>query len=101
MKKQMKYYALFGSFVLLSAFTLLVQEKQVSGQVSSGGEALPGVDVSVQNSNAGTVTNMKGQYSISVGDDADTLVFSSLGYETQKVAIGGKESINVQLQESE
>jgi len=74
-------------------------QQTVSGQVTSGGEPLPGVDVSVQSTNQGTVTNMQGNYSLEVGSEADTLVFSSLGYQTQKLAIGNKNSINVQMQE--
>jgi hypothetical protein len=100
MSKQWKGLALVSIIFLLSAFAEPLQEKTVSGKVTSGGEALPGVDVSVQNSSRGTVTNMKGSFSISVGEKADTLVFSSLGYETRKVAIAGKSSVNVSLKET-
>jgi hypothetical protein len=84
----------------LVAFTS-AQQQTISGKVTSGGEALPGVDISVQGSNQGTVTNMQGNYSLQVSGEADSLVFSNLGYETKKVAIGSKTSINVQLEENE
>ncbi|WKN29664.1 carboxypeptidase-like regulatory domain-containing protein [Porifericola rhodea] len=74
-------------------------EATISGKVSSGGEPLPGVDVSVSGTNQGTVTNLEGKYSLEVGSNADTLIFSSLGYQTKKVAINGKNTINVQLSE--
>lgn len=90
---------------LMFAFALLAftsaQQQTISGKVTSGGEALPGVDISVQGSNKGTVTNMQGSYSLQISGEADTLVFSSLGYETKKVEIGAKSSINVQLVEDE
>lgn len=97
MKKILYTLPIFSMLLFLLAFH--APEATISGKVTSGGEALPGVDVSVQSSNQGTVTNMQGSYSLEVGADADTLVFSSLGYQTQKVAIGGKATINVQLRE--
>ncbi|WPP49256.1 carboxypeptidase-like regulatory domain-containing protein [Catalinimonas niigatensis] len=97
MKKLIYMLPTLGMLIFLLAFH--APEATISGKVTSGSEALPGVDVSVQGSNQGTVTNMQGNYSLEVGNDADTLVFSSLGYQTQKVAIGGKTTINIQLKE--
>lgn len=83
--------------LMLMAFSQ-APEQIVSGQVKSGGDPLPGVDVSVQGSNEGTVTNMKGEYSLQADAD-DTLVFSSLGYVNKKVAVSGKSTINVNMSE--
>lgn len=100
MKKSVNIYSIALVIVLIGIFAFtMIPEATISGKVSSGGDPLPGVDVSVQGSNQGTVTNMQGNYSLEVGGEADTLVFSSLGYRTQKINIGGKSTINVQLQE--
>lgn len=82
---------------MLMAFSQM-PEKDISGTVTSGGDPLPGVDVSVQGSNAGTVTNMKGEYSLQASA-GDTLIFSSLGYVDQKVAVSGRSTINVRMPE--
>ncbi|MDF9799443.1 hypothetical protein OKW21_004706 [Catalinimonas alkaloidigena] len=100
MKKSVGFFSVTFIAMLMAIFAFtMVPEATISGKVTSGGDPLPGVDVSVQSSNQGTVTNMQGNYSLEVGGEADTLVFSSLGYKTQKVAIGGRSTINVQLQE--
>ena len=70
----------------------------VSGKVTSGGESLPGVDVSIKGTGQGTVTNMQGEYNLEA-DKIDTLVFSSLGYTDKEVAVSGKNTIDVRMQE--
>ena len=73
----------------------------VSGKVtdSKSGEALPGVNVLVKGSMSGTVTDVNGKYSISVPDNSDTLVFSSIGYVTTEVALNGRSTIDIALNE--
>lgn len=74
------------------------EEKEISGKVTGfEGEPLPGVNVLVKNTNLGTVTNVNGEYSISVPDEATVLVFSSIGYQTMEVEIGGRSVINVEM----
>lgn len=84
----------------IAAAAITSQEIRVSGKVTAeGGEILSGVSVSVKGSRTGTTTDVNGNYSISVPDDA-VLVFSSVGYETQEVAVAGKTNISVILQQS-
>lgn len=71
----------------------------ISGTVTSDkGEALPGATVAVQGTNKGTVTDVNGRYSLSVPEGA-TLVFSYIGYETQRIAIAERSEINISLKE--
>ena len=76
-------------------------EVSVSGRVtsSSDGEALPGVNVVVKGTSTGTVTNVEGYYSISVPEDNDTLIFSSVGYLSEEVAVNGRSVVDVSLPE--
>ncbi len=84
----------------MSAAEISVQDLRVTGKVtSSTGEPLQGVSVSVKGSRTGTVTDAAGNFAITVPDDA-TLVFSSVGFETFEVAVAGKSSLNVTLQQS-
>ncbi len=73
-------------------------EKTISGIVTGEDqEPLPGVNIVVKNTTIGTVTDVNGNYRLTVADDAEILVFSSVGYTTQEVAIGNQSVINLQL----
>jgi len=73
-------------------------QQTISGKVTSGGDPLPGVDVSIKGANIGTVTNMQGMYNLEA-NKIDTLVFSSLGYKDKTIAAAGKSTINVRMEE--
>lgn len=97
---------IFKLFMILTSILLFnipatAQTKTVTGTVSDvNGEPLIGVNVMVkENKNAGTMTDIDGKYSISVGSN-QTLVFSYLGYVSQDVPAGGQSVINIVLKES-
>jgi TonB-linked SusC/RagA family outer membrane protein len=79
--------------------SLAVVEKTISGIVTSteNGESLPGVNVLAKGTTSGTVTDIDGNYRLTMGDEVSTLIFSSIGFETQEVQIGGRSVINVKL----
>jgi TonB-linked SusC/RagA family outer membrane protein len=62
------------------------------------GEPMTGVTVRVKNMNLGTVTDVKGHYSINANENA-TLVFSFVGYRTQEILVRNRSIINVIMQE--
>ena len=71
---------------------------QVRGRVTgTEGEALPGVNVLVQGTTVGTVANVDGYYQLALPRNAQSLVFSFVGYRSQEVPIYGGE-INVVLE---
>lgn len=74
------------------------QTKTVTGKVtaSDDGSAIPGVNISVKGTGAGTVTNSDGNFSISA-DDNSVLVFSFVGYASQEITVGSQTTINVSL----
>lgn len=82
--------------VMKSAFAVLV-----SGTVTSqaDGQTLPGVLIAVKNSGTGTVTDIDGKYSIEVPNESSILVFSSIGYLSQEVALNGRNIVDVALAE--
>ena len=83
---------------LFLSFSLQAQEMTVNGKVSSPEEGpLPGVNVLVKGTTTGTVTDIEGNYSISVPSEQSTLVFSSIGYTTEEVAVNGRSTINLEL----
>ncbi len=97
-----------GGFTLLTAFFLLshagafAQENTISGTVTSAddGSAVPGVNVLVKGTNQGTITDFDGQYRLSANADAQTLIFSFVGFATSEVDIAGRSTIDVSLQPS-
>jgi TonB-linked SusC/RagA family outer membrane protein len=65
------------------------QNVPVSGRVTDAkGEGLPGVTVLVKGTSIGTSTGADGSFSLSVPENS-TLVFSSIGYKNQEIAVTG------------
>ena len=77
----------------------IAQNVTVKGQVKDdAGEPIILANVLQLGTSNGTVTDMDGNYSISVPSNA-TLQFSFMGYQTQDVAVNGRTTINVTLSE--
>ena len=74
------------------------QQKTITGQVTDeNNESLPGVNVLVKNSTLGTVTDMDGNYRLNAPNDAETLVFSSIGYTTQEAPLDNRTVVDVSM----
>ncbi len=77
--------------------TATVLDTTITGKVtSSTGEALAGVSVSIKGSQLGTSTDKEGNFRISVAETG-TLVFSSVGFETQELNVRGQSSFNISM----
>lgn len=85
-------------FVLLSQ-AAYAQDRSVSGRVTSAedGEPMPGVNVVLKGTTTGTVTDVDGNYRLSVPSGSPVLVFSFIGFETQEVPVGARAVIDVTL----
>ena len=96
----MKKWFLLVLFVVLSIFNVIAQTRTLTGIVSSSDDGLPitGVTVGVKGTTTGTITDVKGKYSILVPESAKALVFSFVGMVTQEVAISSANKIDVVLQ---
>ena len=76
------------------------QQKSVSGKVTDSSRAsLPGVSVVVKGTTNGTITDSNGNYSLPNVPENGTLQFSFVGMKGQEVAVGGKTTINVILED--
>ncbi|MEQ9289183.1 MAG: TonB-dependent receptor [Cyclobacteriaceae bacterium] len=76
---------------------LLREDIQVTGKVTGDdGEGLPGVNVLVEGTTNGAITDLEGNYKLTAPDQG-TLVFSFVGYNSKNIAIQGRAKINVQL----
>ncbi|MEK6479714.1 TonB-dependent receptor [Catalinimonas sp. 4WD22] len=76
-----------------------VLEQTISGKVTDGesGDPLPGVNVLAKGTTTGTVTDVEGNYRLTVNDNISTLVYSSIGYQTEEVEINGRSVIDLTL----
>lgn len=74
----------------------------VTGIVTDeGGEALIGVNIFVEGTTIGTVTDIDGSFSLDVPQENAALQFSYLGYETQSAIVSSDSNmINISLSES-
>ena len=89
-----------GTFLLCSS--MLLAQKTITGKVTGteDGSALPGVTVAVKGTTTGTITDLEGNYKITVPAGSNTLVFTFVGMKTQEVEIGTKTSVDVALEPS-
>jgi TonB-linked SusC/RagA family outer membrane protein len=72
----------------------------ITGNVKDdNGQPLPGVSVALTGTSTGTVTDINGNYKLSVPDNAasGSLTFSFIGFAKQQVVIGNRTVINVSL----
>ncbi|WP_140487278.1 SusC/RagA family TonB-linked outer membrane protein [Flavobacterium sp. GSA192] len=73
------------------------QQITIKGKVTSAEDnmGLPGVNVVVKGSTQGVMTDIDGNFSISVPSDKSILVFSYLGFQNQEISVAGKTVFNV------
>ncbi len=87
------------SLLLLGLTQSLFAQKTVSGKVSDSkdGQGLAGVSVVAKGTSTGTTTKTDGSFSLSVPDNVNALLISSVGYASQEVSITGVTVVDVLL----
>lgn len=77
-----------------------IGQQKITGRVlSETGEPLAGVSVIVKGSKTGATTDVNGNFSITVPDDA-ILIFSAVGYENEEASVSGKSTLSISLKQS-
>jgi len=87
-------------FILaLSICNGIAQTRVITGTVSSSEDKLPipGVSISAKGTTTGTISDVNGNYSITVPQTTKTLVFSFVGMVTQELEISTSSKIDVEL----
>jgi TonB-linked SusC/RagA family outer membrane protein len=84
---------------LISAVMALAQDRTISGKVTSveDGSAIPGVNIVVKGTTTGAVTDVDGNYKLTISGDGNTLVFTFIGMVSQEVIIGSRSVINLTM----
>ena len=73
--------------------------KVITGKVTDeNGEPLSGATILVKGTTIGAVTDLEGNYTLSVPDNAETLVFTFIGFVTQEVNMAGRSAIDIVMQ---
>jgi TonB-linked SusC/RagA family outer membrane protein len=87
-------------FAQLSANRIEAKADRIRGRVTdSKGQALPGVNVVIKNTQKGTTTDADGIFAMEANTGADVLVLSFIGFKTQELAIGNQREVDIVLQE--
>lgn len=97
-------YAVYDRQIILTSMESpgiadLPQQRQVSGKVvdASSGEALPGVNVIVAGTTTGVLTDVSGDYTITIPDANAVLEFTFIGYDKVSQPVQGRTTVNVEM----
>ncbi len=95
------FMILFLVWQLLLTNTAVAQNQMVSGKVTdaTSQEPVPGVNIVVEGTSNGTVSDTDGNYSLRVNNPQNAvLVFRFIGYAEQKIPVNGRSTIDVQME---
>ncbi len=67
--------------------------------VDAKGNPLPGVTVLIKGTKTGTSTDANGVYNFNLPTGKETLIFSFVGYKTQEIAVNGRSTVDVSLED--
>lgn len=93
-----KHLFLIAALLMLTAFQALAQHVVQGLVTDTDGNPIPGASVFEAGTKNGVITNLDGLYTIETARNA-TLEFSFLGMRTQSVAVNGRRTVNVTLEE--
>ena len=81
-----------------SKMSELIQQTKISGKVlDENGSPIPGVNVQIEGTILGTLTDVNGNYSLDKPRDNVVLIFSFIGYTPQRIPAAGKTVIDVNM----
>ena len=84
--------------MLLLSFSLMAQNRQVSGTVVDKVGPVAGASVIEKGTQNGAVTDLDGKWTLNVRQGA-TIVVSSIGYKDVEIVVGSQNVYNASLQE--
>ncbi|MBN2214527.1 MAG: TonB-dependent receptor [Bacteroidales bacterium] len=92
-------YKIFDDNLIVIAPKVELQQILVKGVITDAntGEVLPGVNIIIEGTSTGVVSDMDGQYSIEVPGPDAVLAFSFVGYLAETVNVNGQTVIDVAM----
>lgn len=91
-------------FILSALFILLAsagyaQQREVKGRVvDSSNEAVVGATIILKGTATGTVTDLNGNFTLTINGDDSILQFSFVGMESQEVIVGARSQLAITMQ---
>ena len=78
--------------------TAYAQQRQITGTVKdASGEPMIGVNLLIQGTTNGTITDLDGKFTLKDVTDKEILVVTYIGYQTQKIAVGARSNFQIVL----
>lgn len=99
--KSINQFILIGLLFFCSSPWVNAQNsRSIQGTVieKSTNEAIPGASVQIQGTTVGTVTDLDGQFTLNVATEDAVLVVSFIGFATQEIPVGNRNSFTVHLE---
>lgn len=96
---RLKFTFILTLLMLICTQFSFAQERTISGVVTDGGGAVPGVNVIVKGTKNGTQTDFDGKYSVKA-KTGDVLIFSYMGMQDFTATVGTSSVVNAKLQEA-
>lgn len=92
-------YVVMDKLIVFAPAGTINQPATVTGTITDAttNELLIGVNISIEGTNKGVISDINGKYAIEVQEDNATLIFSYIGYATQKISVAGQSTIHVSL----
>ncbi len=92
-------FLLMFAMIINSVQVFAQNQVSIKGNVTDvSGETLPGVNVSVKGTTNGTITDIDGNFNLSVLSN-DVLLVSFVGYKSQEIPVAGQAEVKVILEE--
>jgi Ca-activated chloride channel family protein len=89
----------FAILIIAALMMAAVEPRVITGKVTDDqGSPLSGVSITVKNTNRGTMTDLHGNYRISLLPQDKVLVFSFIGFKDKEIRIKEKKVIHVVLE---
>jgi TonB-dependent starch-binding outer membrane protein SusC len=91
------YKILDNNFIVITPKSLY-QQREIKGTVTDeNGDPLPGVNILIEGTQQGVISDVSGHYSIEVPQPNSVLVFSYIGFNSERIETEGKSVIDVSL----
>lgn len=89
----------FNSNAVAASIATAEQQITVTGTVKDeNGQGMPGVNIQVEGTTIGGITDMNGSYSIALPRTDAVLIFTFVGYTQMRIPVAGKDRVDVNLQ---
>jgi len=96
-----KYSIINNKIILSPDYLEFNKVVTVSGIASDEyGNPLPGVNIHIEGTKLGTISNDRGRYSLNISNPDAVLVFSFIGYKQMKIPVEGRTSVNISMEPS-